>query len=131
MSNFKKIILVDFDGVIHSYTSGWKGTDVIPDPPVPGAIDFLICMIQEENIEVCIYSARSKEASGRDAMKKYLKFHIASTIYDEIATVDYLNQIRFPTEKPAAFLTLDDRCICFRGTFPSKLEIDNFKAWNK
>ena len=39
-----KTILLDFDGVIHSYTSGWKGAGVIPDPPVPGAIDFLrIC----------------------------------------------------------------------------------------
>ena len=35
------IICVDFDGVIHSYTSGWKGIDVIPDDPVPGAIEWL------------------------------------------------------------------------------------------
>ena len=32
----KGTIVFDFDGVIHSYTSGWKGENVIPDPPVPG-----------------------------------------------------------------------------------------------
>ena len=37
------IICVDFDGVIHSYKSGWRGVAVIPDPPVPGAIEWLEC----------------------------------------------------------------------------------------
>lgn len=26
----KKTVLVDFDGVLHSYTSGWKGADFKP-----------------------------------------------------------------------------------------------------
>ncbi len=37
----KPILCLDFDGVIHSYTSGWKGADVIPDPPVEGAMQFI------------------------------------------------------------------------------------------
>lgn len=32
----KQTVVFDFDGVIHSYTSGWKGETIIPDPPVPG-----------------------------------------------------------------------------------------------
>ena len=33
--NRKPILCLDFDGVIHSYISGWKGADVIPDPLKP------------------------------------------------------------------------------------------------
>ena len=36
-----KILCLDFDGVIHSFTSGWRGAGIIPDPPVPGALDFI------------------------------------------------------------------------------------------
>lgn len=32
----KKTVIFDFDGVIHSYTSGWRGENIIPDPPVSG-----------------------------------------------------------------------------------------------
>lgn len=55
----KKRILVDFDGVIHSYRSGWKGLDVIPDPPVENAIKWLETICGDERFEVSIYSSRS------------------------------------------------------------------------
>jgi len=32
----KKTVVFDFDGVIHSYKSGWQGENIIPDPPVDG-----------------------------------------------------------------------------------------------
>lgn len=60
-------ICIDFDGVIHSYTSGWQGIDVISDP--------------------------------------------------------------LPIEKPAAFIIIDDRAICFDGHFPTTEEIKAFKPW--
>lgn len=67
------ILCLDFDGVIHSYESGWKGAAVIPDPPVPGALDFIAKA--SKNFQVAIYSSRSHQWGGRRAMKKWLRHH--------------------------------------------------------
>lgn len=134
MSN--PIICVDFDGVIHSYKSGWKGVSVIPDDPVPGAIAWLmhhlpmpdaVCAMAPEYCgpEVQIYSSRSKSWFGRRAMKKWLIKHGMHPAYF------YDNILKFPSKKPAAFLTIDDRAICFDGTFPDAKTMMSFKPWNK
>lgn len=133
---FNPIICVDFDGVIHSYSSGWQGIDKIPDEPVPGAIDFLVehlpipdalggIMHEHKGPIVQIYSSRSKSWRGRRAMRKWLLKHGLNPWYIKD------NILKFPKKKPAAWLTIDDRAICFDGRFPSKQEMLNFKPWNK
>ena len=72
----KPTISVDFDGVLHSYASGWKGARNITDDPVPGAIDWL-CEIQRD-YTVAISSARSWQWGGRWAMRRWLKRHAAA-----------------------------------------------------
>lgn len=49
----KKTIVFDFDGVIHSYTSGWQGISVIPDPVVP-EIQAAINYLRMEGYEVIV-----------------------------------------------------------------------------
>src|SRR5271156_1345745 len=66
----KPILCLDFDGVIHSYSSGWKGADVIPDPPVAGAMQFIRDAL--EHFRVAIFSSRSNQPGGLDAMKDYI-----------------------------------------------------------
>ena len=66
----KPILSVDFDGVIHSYSSGWKGPRTIPDPPVAGAFDFLTLAL--ERFDVAIYSSRSHQWGGRRAMRRWM-----------------------------------------------------------
>lgn len=129
------IICVDFDGVIHSYKSGWKGVDVIPDPPVDGAIDWLLLHLPVPDAvgmappyigpEVQIYSSRSKEIKGISAMRQWLMKHGVPQAYFSD------NVLKFPTQKPAAFLTIDDRAICFEGRFPTSEEMMRFVPWNK
>ncbi len=107
----KPTLCVDFDGVIHSYISGWKGADVIPDPPVPGAIEALYQYI--DHFEVAIYSARSGQEGGIKAMREWLA-------KQDYAIVDYL---LWPSSKPAASVYLDDRGLRFEGRWPSIAEI--------
>lgn len=133
---FTPIICVDFDGVIHSYTSGWKGVGVISDPPVPGAIAWLqdnlpipesiwAAAPQHHGPIVVIYSSRSKSWRGRRAMKRYL--------IENGLPAAYIREgiLKFPIFKPAAYLTIDDRAVCFTGEFPSKAEMLGFKPWYK
>lgn len=68
-------VIVDFDGVIHSYRTGWEGPRAIPDPPVEGAIDFLLELIGDERLQPVILSTRSQAWFGRWAMKRWLGKH--------------------------------------------------------
>ena len=125
----KKIICVDFDGVIHGYQSGFKGMGCIPDPPVvqdqsvKDSIRWLRELIWSDKFIICIYSSRSKSLFGRKAMKEWL--HKWGLCNNE------LKQVYFPILKPPAWLTIDDRAIKFTGVFPTIKEIEEFKPWNK
>ena len=66
----KPILCLDFDGVIHSYTSGWQGARSIPDMPVLGALEFIVEALN--HFQVCIYSSRSRYLGGKRAMKRWL-----------------------------------------------------------
>lgn len=116
-------ILVDFDGVLHSYTSAWAGATMVSDPPVDGAIEWLTRLVRDGRFEVCIYSSRSREEGGVEAMKDWFHRHGIP--------IDVHRALKYPTEKPAAWLTIDDRAFAFEGTFPDPQWIEAFKPWNK
>lgn len=116
-SPVKPTVVFDFDGVIHSYTSGWKGTTEIPDPPVPG-IREAIEHIRLAGYRVVVVSARCMNKGGESAVRHYLLEHGI--------TVDDVTGL-----KPAAICYIDDRAIYFDGHPETLLEkIVNFKPWN-
>lgn len=127
MQRGRPILCLDFDGVIHSYSSGWKGADVIPDPPVAGALQFIRDAAM--HFAVQIFSSRSNQPGGIDAMKRWLSEHDATATQE--FREDILSLVSFPTEKPPALVTIDDRAITFDGTWPSLEALKEFKPWNK
>ena len=124
----KPILCLDFDGVIHSYSSGWKGADVVADPIVPGALLF----IQEalKHFTVAIFSSRSNQPGGIAAMQTWLgNWALSEMAVDE--DLAWVQALQWPTEKPPALVTIDDRCIQFDGTWPAIETLMGFKPWNK
>lgn len=119
----KPILCLDFDGVIHSYSSGWKGADIIPDPPVSGAMQFIREALK--HFRVAIFSSRSNQPGGLEAMKDYI------AVNSEMGFHDPIDGLEWPLEKPAAFITIDDRALTFDGTWPAIEALKQFQPWNK
>lgn len=114
----KKTVVFDFDGVIHSYTSGWRGQCVISDPPVPG-IKEAIDEIRAAGYEVVVVSTRCASVQGQGAVQAWL--------LDNDIKVDAIKM-----EKPPAIVYIDDRAICFDGNPATLLsKVQEFKPWNK
>lgn len=114
----KKTVVFDFDGVIHSYKSGWKGETKIPDPPVPG-IDRALKSLHDAGYEVVIVSTRCSSVFGRMAIENWLDMYGLTYLVDRVCK-----------EKPPAIVYIDDRAICFDGKPESLLEkIQDFKPW--
>jgi hypothetical protein len=134
----KPIICLDFDGVIHSYTSGWQGACNIPDPYVQGFFGWAVQAVKF--FKLVIYSSRSKEPGAIQAMREWLGKQSISAIHAGEVGRDFewpelFDHIEFAHEKPAAFLTIDDRAICFKGNWSAWAlapeALIAFKPWNK
>jgi hypothetical protein len=96
----KQTIILDFDGVVHSYTSGWKGADVIPDEPVKDT-RWAVQELRKLYI-VVIVSSRTHQEGGIQAIKDWLTKH-------DIEVDDV------PDHKPPHIVTVDDRAFRFEG----------------
>lgn len=118
--NAKYTSAADFDGVIHSYTSPWVSAETIPDPPVPGAIEWLNEI--SKTFRVVIFTTRGKEPEGRIAVAEWLTDHGYQCFPKDVTAL-----------KPPALVYVDDRAFRFDGTnFPSvgQLQFD-LVPWNK
>lgn len=152
---FRPIICIDFDGVIHSYEKGWQD-GVIYGNITPGFFDWAFHV--STKCDLVIYSSRSKTQAGIDAMRSWLFLHwkkraedyCIAAIFDEVSANELelfcidssdgspekgnVLKFTFANEKPKAFLTIDDRAICFQGTWSDlDLSLESilaFKPWN-
>lgn len=114
----KQTIILDFDGVIHSYQSGWHGADVIKDSPTLGAKE-AIAKLRERYI-VVVVSSRTHQPGGIEAIKAWLEAH--DIVVDDV-----------PPHKPPHVCTVDDRAFRFEGDWDAVISgIDAACIpWNK
>ena len=129
---FKPILAIDFDGVVHSYERGWQN-GVIYGSVVPGFWEWAERAAQQ--FVLVIYSSRSKDEDQQLAMSLWItdqrrKWREAGGMH---TTTDPL-EFNFSAEKPAAWLTIDDRAVLFKGDWSApELQPDAmraFKPWN-
>jgi len=145
----KYTIAIDFDGVIHSYTSPWVAPHVIPDGPVPGVIEWLHATIQD--FEVVILTTRGKTWRGRRAVRRWLRHYagdgwwfdetesrlepgsISGDPGIEIVTSSRgLERVSVTAVKHAALVYIDDRAFRFDGAnLPTAQQIHAARPWNK
>lgn len=103
----KRNILIDFDGTIHGYQTGWQGYDNIPDPPVPGAKEAIAKI--RETYNVLIYSTRCEAIEGIIGIQRWLEKHGIE--------VDGVT-----ASKTKASLIIDDRAYRFDGNWAKAVE---------
>lgn len=115
----KKTIALDFDGVMHSYTSGWKGADVIPDPPVPGMAQLCHDLLAMD-FEVVIMTSRARYPQAPNAIGSWLQEH-------------GFPLLPITAEKVPAEVYIDDRGFRFDGDASAILTFvkSGMTPWNK
>jgi hypothetical protein len=115
-------VAIDFDGVIHSYTSPWTKPEEINDGPTEGAIEYLEEITK--TYEVAIFSTRAHNFGGTEAITAWLADHGLSWAAHDHITITAM--------KPMALVYIDDRAWRFTGdNWPSVEEIESAMPWNK
>lgn len=132
MPDFIPKICIDFDGVIHSYEKGWQNGEIY-GTVVPGFFEWVETM--RTSARLIIYSSRSKDDAGVIAMARWL--HAQRNEWVRLGGQRNPTEpleFEFAHEKPAAWLTIDDRAIQFRGSWDDPaLTVDaimGFRPWN-
>ena len=116
-------VAIDFDNVVHSYTSPWSASADITDPPLPGAVEWLERLADEGAriiLHTCRFTAWNPDAAGfiagdpievESAVWDWLKKHGLSDLACERITMWTW------VGKPYADAYVDDKAIEFEGLY--------------
>lgn len=137
MKTMKPTLVLDFDGVIHSYENGWQNGEIY-GTTVEGFFDW--AAEAKHHFKLAVFSSRSDSHKGIKPMRDWLAIQLQSWHWDREeqnqprSTLDILD-FDWPIRKPAAFVTIDDRAITFNGRWSAyELKPENlraFKTWNQ
>ena len=107
------IIAVDFDGVVHKYSEGWKD-DSVYDEVITGTKE-AIQQLKDMGFNLVIYSTRGNIPLQREEMEEYLNKH--KIPYDLIVVGG----------KPYARYYVDDKAIRFKSWKQTLMEIKKYE----
>ena len=111
MTDFKKKILIDLDGVLNEYGKKSQDENVIPEIK-KGAKEFIQELSKQG--ELYLFTSRNLMLSA-----KWLIENDIDKYFSDITNI-----------KIPSYLYIDDRCICFRGKYAETLaEIKEFKVY--
>jgi hypothetical protein len=127
----KPILCLDFDGCVHLYSRGWQDGTIYDD-----IVDGFFEWAEEAQMyfKLVIYSSRSKDPDQLKLMALWLYEQRNKWAAAQNTETLMELEIEFASEKPAAWLTIDDRCYQFYGdwnaTNLSPEAILAFRPWN-
>ncbi len=99
-------VAIDFDGVIHKYSEGWKDGSIYDDP-MPGAFD-AIREIQK-NYNVVIFTTRSRQDVCNWMIRHGFDAMVDNIPEGEFKAWNVLGTILVTNRKFAAIVYIDDR----------------------
>lgn len=130
-----KIIAVDFDGVIHSFTTPWTNVLEINDPIVPGAAEWLTMLTKYYKVilHTCRLSWKPGEEYHEDVLISDRIIKIKQFLASNNVSMTVIEKLEFHTTpgKPYANIYVDDHGYRFTGEFPSNETLDELKPWNR
>lgn len=110
-------ICFDFDGVIHSFKSGWIDFDIIPDEPVQYIRQLLLDMKSSGRFIILVHSSRCGYEGGVEAIELFMKEF--SLPYDKVCK-----------HKPNARMYVDDYGYQFKSVTDFRNKLRDLK-WMK
>ena len=126
----KPILVLDFDGVIHSYENGW-GDGSIYGHATTGFWEWAIRA--ERVFRLCIHSSRIKTAHDATMVEQWLAREFGAWRNHVGRSVADFPYFELCITKPPAFLTIDDRALCFHGDWTAPFldpeHLHGFRSW--
>lgn len=120
----RKVIAIDFDGVIHDHRAGYTG--VVPEgEPVPGSLEF-IQELQADGWEVVIFTCRAmpNEPGWPNLTER------VPPVTEWLHRHGFMRQfINVTGYKPWAHIYIDDRGFRFRGCWNEVRAALNEPVW--
>ncbi len=120
----KKSIAVDFDGVLHGYSEGYKDGSIY-DEPVSGAKKAM--EILSKHFEIIIFSARNHDKTIDGKLQKNQAKEVGE--YLDKHEIPY-DKIHTESGKPHCKLFIDDNAYRFEGNWTKAL-VDVLKILEK